>query len=185
MKKLLFIPLLIISACAFGQAGVSIPGVLSPRHSIPPLTYRFWSNNTAHLVLDKDSAALVYAPLTSPTFAGTVTLGNIRSSSGTPSISIGANAGTGATVSIVGNNQVGIITVNTGTSATTGVLCTLTLNGYSFPTSCVPVLTHYSGAAITGDVSVNSLSANAFSIYMNGGVVSSSSYTWTYHIGGY
>jgi hypothetical protein len=184
MKKLLIVPLLLISFLSFGQAGVSIPGVAAPRHSVPTLTYRYWGVGF-HIVLDRDSADLRYSPITNPIFLGLVKAPNYYSTSATPTIAVGANAGTGATVSIVGTNQDGIITVNTGTGATTGILCTITMSGaFAYPNSCTPVITHSSGPAITGDVTVIP-TATTWQVYMNGGVSSSSTYTWTYHNGGY
>jgi hypothetical protein len=45
-----------------------------------------------------------------------------------PTVVAGAAAGTGPTVSVVGTDEVGTITVNVGTSPATGTLVTLTFN---------------------------------------------------------
>lgn len=116
---------------------------------------------------------------------GIATLSNYYTTSSTPTIVVGADAGTGATVSITGTNQDGTITVNTGTGATNGVLCTVTLSGFAYPNMCTPTITHLTSQAITGDVTIDTPTNNSFGIYMNGGVTSSVTYKWTYHNGGY
>jgi hypothetical protein len=122
---------------------------------------------------------------TSLTLTGLSKFLNSYSTSTVPAIAVGANAGTGATVSIAGNNQDGIITVNTGTSASTGYLCTVTMSGgFAYPTSCATVITPVSGPSITGTVSI-APTATTWKVYMNGGVTSSSTYQWAYHNGGY
>lgn len=60
MRKLLIIPLLFYFCLSFGQSGISIPGIASPRFSVPRLTYRYWGSGM-HLVTDIDSVNLLLA----------------------------------------------------------------------------------------------------------------------------
>jgi len=62
MKKLIIIPLLFLCTFVFGQSGVTMPGIAAPRHSVPKETYRYYGG-AFHLVLDKDSANIVYSRL--------------------------------------------------------------------------------------------------------------------------
>jgi len=57
---------------------------------------------------------------------------------GTPSLSLGAAAGSGATSSIVGTNMSGKITLNVGTGVlSAGTIMTMTFaNNFSYPNGC-------------------------------------------------
>jgi hypothetical protein len=139
MKKIATILFLMASIFAYGQPGVSIPGVQLPRYSVPKLTYR-WYNNAMHLLLDKDSANLLYIKNISVaqgvTLGGTannpiIGLGNINPASvGTAGIGVFTGGvtvngtGTGVTVqgasgsnnTFLSNNGLKVITATGYTS---------------------------------------------------------------------
>jgi hypothetical protein len=120
MKKiatLLF--LLSMATFAYGQPGVSIPGVQLPRYSVPKLTYR-WYNNAMHLVLDKDSADQLYMRIVS--VAQGVTLGGTASS---PIIGLG-------NISPTSVNTAGSVTT-TGGLTVNGAGTGVTVQGVSGP----------------------------------------------------
>lgn len=106
MRKLLFI-LLLIPIWSFGQSGVTMPGISSPRWSLPLLTYRYYAGGF-HLLMDKDSAALVYQPIITLTTSGSsgaaTFIGNVLN---IPSYSGGSGA-TGANPSTI----IGVTPVN-------------------------------------------------------------------------
>src|SRR5882762_6685833 len=103
MKKLLIIPLLLLSL--FSKAQIS-GFELMPRLSVPSLTYRLWNGGTRHLVLDKDSAALIFASLASPAFIGVPTVptaspGTNTTQAASTAYVVAAVAGGGGSVSSV------------------------------------------------------------------------------------
>lgn len=119
---------------------------------------------------------------------------NVFSSGAAPTIVLGASTvvGTGATISIVGNNQDGIITLTTGTGiSAAGAVFTVTLNGFAYPYSCIPVL-QVNTTASTNNVllAISGVTSNSWQAY-NGVIagassfIASSVYKWNYHNGGY
>lgn len=115
-------------------------------------------------------------------------------SSGTPTIVMGSSTtvGTGATISIAGNNVDGVITLTTGTSITTGgTVFTVTFGGgLSYPTTSIPIVQNN---VISGTsnvlLAVQSQNSNSWSV-MSGampgpGLNASTTYKWNYHVGGY
>lgn len=67
-----------------------------------------------------------------------LTMGAIVGNSSTPTVVLGAAAGTGSTVSIVGSNISGKITVVTSLTVSSGVVLTMTLaQGLVFPNASV------------------------------------------------
>lgn len=127
-------------------------------------------------------------------FGGTLISVNNYSTSATPSISLGSSGttGTGATITIVGNNQDGIITLTTGTgiSGRGDVFSIAMSGGFAYPIKCTPVLqnactagTDIFNLAIYGNNTVGWIATNVYT----GGVQLSNStvYAWTYHNGGY
>lgn len=65
---------------------------------------------------------------------------NFICTSDAPGVSAGAGAGTGPTVSIVGNNEAGVVTVTTGTSAASGTLFRITLNNLTYKNSAIGIV---------------------------------------------
>lgn len=113
---------------------------------------------------------------------------NFYSTSSAPTFALGGSTivGTGASMSVSGTNQDGEITLTTGTTVSaSGVLFTITLNGFAYPTKCTPVLTPEIDASTTR-FTVGSLTNNSFTYSSNGTNLSSSTtYKFTYHNGGY
>lgn len=121
-------------------------------------------------------------------------LNQLNGSGSTPAVTLGPGSvvGTGATISIVGNNVDGIITLVTGTGLSSGGSAfTFTAgSGFSYPTSCAPILQiNTSASSSNTTLSVGSQTSNSWSTYS--GFVSGSSlspsttYKWNYHNGGY
>lgn len=116
----------------------------------------------------------------------------LSGTSGTPTISVNANAGTGATASIAGNNINGVVTINfTGVSAANGIMATVTLGGgFSYATKCTPVLTLESSstgvAAGTGNLITTDGTTTTWSISISPSNLSTSgTFKFNYHNGGY
>lgn len=118
-----------------------------------------------------------------------ITPTNYYSSSTTPSISAGAAAGTTPTISILGNNQDGIIVVTTGTLPTIGTLCTVTMSAsFAYPNSCIPVISPYGATSLIGfsSIDVGSLTATSFTLGVPASALApATTYQFTYHNGGY
>jgi hypothetical protein len=127
--------------------------------------------------------------ITSPTTCKISLIGNSLGT--TPSIAAGASAGTSPTVSVIGNNMDGIITVTTGTAPTAnGILATVTMSGsFAYPTSttCILQPANAATAAVTGSNEVYVTgTTTTFVINANTTALSAStSYVWRYHNGGY
>jgi hypothetical protein len=122
---------------------------------------------------------------------GTVTANQFVSNSATPTISLvglASTYGTGATVSISGNNQYGVITLVTGTGITTGgVLFRVFMSGgFVYPSQCVPTFTQLANGS-NKPLGVFGLSDRYFETATVGAVTldPSTSYTWFYHNGGF
>lgn len=99
--------------------------------------------------------------------------------------------GTGATVTITGSNQDGIITINTGTltASAGGSLFDFTMsNGFAYPTVCTPVLQCvYTSNGFIPVILPVQLSPSGFQLttITTGEFASNSIYKYTYHNGGY
>lgn len=123
------------------------------------------------------------------TFTGNNTFKNFYSTSAAPTATVGGGAGVGATVSVVGTNQDGIITLTTGTGTINGTLFTVTMSGsFAYPTSCAAALTLTGTIPTTyPNIAVTTQNATTFTVGCNvaGGLAASTTYTWNYHNGGY
>jgi hypothetical protein len=76
---------------------------------------------------DAGGATAAYTPSASNPPGTLIVDGHVTSSAlAVPTITAGAAAGTGPTVSIVGNDQQGVITIVVGTSPASGILATIT-----------------------------------------------------------
>ncbi len=112
---------------------------------------------------------------------GDLTVKNkIVTNGATPTIAAGAAAGTGATVSVTGNDISGVITITTGTSPTSGTLATLT---FALPYATAPRVTlsanNASAAQLTNYVA--STTTN-FTLSTPATPVASTTYTFYYHV---
>lgn len=127
----------------------------------------------------------------SSAFTGNTSFLNYYSISATPTIVVSGAAGTGATASIVGNNQDGVITINTGTATGTGVLATITMSGsFAYPVKCIPVFQVVSGSAsypnFTSTTIAGSGTSTTFAISAQlNALTASTTYVFNYHNGGY
>lgn len=65
---------------------------------------------------------------------------------GAPTVAVGAGAGSGATASVAGTDEFGVVTVNTGTSSAAGTLATVTFN-QGFKTA--PIVSIDAGDAVS------------------------------------
>jgi hypothetical protein len=112
--------------------------------------------------------------------------GRRRVTSGTgapiPTIAVGAQAGTGATVAVTGDDTAGKVTVTTGTGAVPGTLATVTFSG-AFGNAPFVVLTpkDVAGAALG---IYNGTSTSAFSVKAANVPATSTAYTFDYIVVG-
>jgi hypothetical protein len=110
-----------------------------------------------------------------------------------PTIVLGptANVGTGASITIEGNNIDGVITLTTGTGigGNAGDLFTITMGGgFAYPTVCLPVSNNLFVVGTTTparSLTVKNLTANAWTGNLGSPLTDSKVYKWTYHAGGY
>lgn len=109
---------------------------------------------------------------------------------GIPTYALGAAAGTGATVTVTGDDTDGIIILNTGTApANAGTIITFTRQN-ACKTMSVPVTraANSAAASLTGNTHdyVTPISATQWSQTANAtGLSASTTYEWTYHDGCY
>lgn len=107
-------------------------------------------------------------------------------SGGAATVAAGAAAGSSPTVSVSGNGVSGTLTVTTGTSATTGVLATITLP-VSFPNGCRAVLTPADSDAAAGAAKIF-VTTTASTVVVNVGTAAltdATQYLWNYTVTGY
>jgi hypothetical protein len=113
-----------------------------------------------------------------------ITVGHLISAGTAPTVAVGAGAGTGSpSASITGHDSAHQVTVNTGTVASGGVVCTITFGtAYgSAPGAIVFSPANASAAALTGltMVYVSSPGSTSYSLTSGTtGVSSSSTYIW-------
>lgn len=96
--------------------------------------------------------------------------------------------GSGFSISIAGTNEDGLITVTTGSSPTApGGICTVSLTGLSYPTSCIPVISpaNVTTSTIMANINLPGSVAAAWDLHTNVKLAGSTTYMWNYHCGGY
>ncbi len=115
------------------------------------------------------------------TFNGHIITGN---SSGSTTIVVGANAGTGATASITGNDTSGTITVTTGTGPAAGVLATVTFAGAYVSAPNVILAPKWNGSTSNGATLQYSTNPStiSFTLNSNNAPAASTAYTYSYMI---
>jgi hypothetical protein len=109
-------------------------------------------------------------------------------SAGTPTIifyALSTTVGTGASISIVGDNEDGLITLNTGPGiSTTGSLFRVNLGSFfTYPTSCTPI-TQYGNGGVN-PITVSGAGSNYWLTDVNVQLNPWTTYKWYYHVGGY
>jgi hypothetical protein len=117
------------------------------------------------------------------TFA--VPAGTGSTSSGTPTIAVGAAAGTGASATISGNNVNGVITLITGTSTVPlATLVTITFNGSvaTAPQGCLLMPRNANAAGQVAMIYTTAPSSTSWTLAASGGplAASTNSYQWSY-----
>ncbi len=105
---------------------------------------------------------------------------------GTPVATVGVGAGTGGTLSLVGVDHFGLISVNTGSSgASAGIVVTLTWSTpFANQASCTITPANGTTAGTVADIYVVS-AINNWSIVTTSGLSTSTSYQWNYICNGY
>lgn len=112
---------------------------------------------------------------------GNVRTKHLRGSTNTPTIAAGTGAGTGPTVSIVGTDLAGTITVTTGTLPTVNaVICTVTFNT-AYTAAPYVVFSLASAVTTTPNVYVSGTTTTAFSLQdNNASLAATTTYKWNY-----
>lgn len=116
------------------------------------------------------------------------TLGAIVGNSSAPAVALGSAAGTGSTVSIVGTNVSGKITLTTSLTVSSGIVLTMTLaNGLTFPGGCVITFSagNSSFAAIAASLYVSSTSTTQAVLSVAVGLGISTTYIGYYMCSGW
>jgi hypothetical protein len=111
---------------------------------------------------------------------------NFLCTSAVPVLTALGAAGTTPTISIVGNNECGTITITTGTGCISGDLCRITLDTYAYPTSgvCVVSAANNNAAAKMNTVSTSG-NPNTVTITLSAALTDATLYKFNYHIKGY
>lgn len=101
---------------------------------------------------------------------------------GTPTIAAGAGAGTAPTVSVVGNDIRGTITIVTGTAPVAGLLATITFN-QSYASIAAPFVVVGAASAGSGalDPYVGTVNTTTFQLACDGTPAASTTYKFNYH----
>jgi hypothetical protein len=103
-----------------------------------------------------------------------------------PTVAPGAAAGTGATVSVIGSDSAGLITVVTGTGTTTGIICTLTFSSpygggatgvVNYGNSCGPLYPPLYTTTLSGTLTIGCTAAGTLS--------TAATYLFNYQVIGY
>lgn len=116
------------------------------------------------------------------------TMGAIVGNSSAPAVALGAAAGSGSTVSIVGTNISGKITVVTSLTVGSGIVLTMTLaNGLTFPANCVVTFSpgNSSFAAIGASLYMSSTSSTQAVLSVAVGLGISTTYIGYYSVSGW
>lgn len=179
-----------------GEAGVNYDLTIRGRYvgslaaSIPAGTNNmtFWGGVYVQGKLTSDSAP------SNP--SDVVRLVDTQGGGTPPNITLGSSTvvGTGATISIAGNNVDGVITLTTGTgiAGAVGEIFVVTFGGsFSYPVSCTPVVmvsnigtTSYKAPVLTSATN-NSWGIKSAGTAPGAALADSTVYKYTYHVGGY
>ena len=120
----------------------------------------------------------------------TILLGQVSYGGSTPTIAAGAGAGsTGSpSVSIVGTNNGGVITVNTGAISATGIVVTVTYTAAFATGSQIILYPTNAATALLSGVSMVYTSGTTTTFTITSGttaLTAATTYTWSYHVTGY
>lgn len=112
---------------------------------------------------------------------------NQYSTSTTPSIVAGVGAGTSPTISIVGTNAGGVITLTVGTLPTAlGTIGTVTFSSsFAFPTGCSVVIIPTTGSIGLTGASVGATGTTTGFTFDSVGLTAAGVYSWNYVTSGY
>jgi hypothetical protein len=107
--------------------------------------------------------------------------GHIITGGSAPGIAVGANAGTGASVSITGNDEAGTMTVTTGTGSASGTLATITFASAYGATPNIE-LTPVGNTSATIEYSVGTVNSNNFTLGTANAPADGNTYNYAYHV---
>jgi hypothetical protein len=147
------------------------------------------AGQSADLLQAQDSTGSVLSRLSadgSLTVANAVVSGNLTMSGhlitagSPPTIAAGAAAGTGATVSISGNDLSGMITITTGTGAGSGVLATATFASSYGAAPNVTLTANNSAAALLPNFATST--STTLSLHAAAAASSGTTYIYFYHV---
>lgn len=117
---------------------------------------------------------------------GTARYVNAYSTSGTPSVSTGVGAGTGASISVTGTNKGGVISLTTGTNfgiLPGGIVLTVTFNSFTAPNGTTAVISAANSNAplISASLFVTN-NSTSFTISVNSSSIlqETTDYSWNY-----
>ena len=168
----------LLSTNAAGLKGLVIKGVASQTANLQE-----WQDSTGTILGSLSAAGDL--TVKSGTFNGTLTVnGHIISgnTSGTTTVAVNANAGTGGSASISGNDTAGVVTVNTGTGAAAGIQATITFaNAYGAAPKVVITPKDVPGGGIFPQYQYNS-ATGTFDLKTFNALTDSSTYTFSYQI---
>lgn len=157
-----------------------------------PVSGDFW-RTTGNGLFFYDGATAQQLPFlaTTNTWTGVNKFLDFYATSTVPTQVAGTGAGTTPTISIVGNNMDGRITITTGALPTaSGVVTTITMSGsFAYPTSTTCILEPGNAltAALSGTSQVFVTGTTTTFVITAGtvGLVAATTYIWNYHNGGY
>lgn len=126
---------------------------------------------------------------TSLVLSGLNTSANFYATSAAPTVTLGASTivGTGASITITGNNQSGTITLTTGTSiSNTGPAFSFTMSGsFAYPNKCNPTLTGLNTTTVAMVVIPSGIGTTGWSLSTGAAAfAASTTYIWNYTNGG-
>jgi hypothetical protein len=147
------------------------------------------ASQTGDLLQARSSTGTVLASIsatggltvTSVTINGNLTVNGkvlTANTSGSTTAAVGANAGVGATTSVVGNDTSGTVTITTGTGSTAGILGTVTFSSAYTATPRI-VMTPANANGSTLQYFYNATTGN-FTIRTNNAPVDATQYQFTY-----
>lgn len=137
-------------------------------------------------VLGTDGGSLVIA-VTDPTFTGTTSSKHFSGTGTSPTIAAGTGAGTSPTVSIVGKDSAGAVSVTTGTlpTGTNAAVATITFNSAYVSAPYVVLYPANAATAALSGVSMTFITSTTTTFVITSGttaLTAATAYKWNYHV---
>ena len=126
------------------------------------------SGSTKQVTLASLFAFWITQSFTSLVVTGLATLGKIKGGGSAPSVAAGAQAGSGATVAVVGTDVAGQVTVTAGSGASSGAYVVVTFNA-AYATTPYVTLT---GVALNQVVWTSGISTAGFTVNIGASITS-------------